>query len=151
MTTFPVGIKTLISRKRYEMGEKLLQNTSIKSGSAYQKTHFSTSPMLLHAKVVMTSFPVYKNALYLWNFSLLPNSLCIFQWPLFIVALYTPVRFEVAMLKFNLPCPSTNISYYILRFPLFRATNLKINAYVIFDVSQSPFYFTGNIRQMRIN
>ena len=44
MTSFTVGIKTHITRERYEMDKKLLQNANSKSGSAFQKTYFSTSP-----------------------------------------------------------------------------------------------------------
>ena len=43
MTSFPVGIKTLIAREWYEMDEKLLQNANSKLESAFQKTRFSTS------------------------------------------------------------------------------------------------------------
>ena len=59
MTSFPVRIKTLITQEQYEMDEKLLQNADIKSGSAFQKNPpLGFTRCSLHAKVVMTSFPV---------------------------------------------------------------------------------------------
>ena len=62
MTPFPVWRKTLITPERYETDERLLKMQMVIPGRPFRKTTSRLHPMLLHAKVVLTSFLGAENA-----------------------------------------------------------------------------------------